>query len=248
VVWQSRRTAAYREAFARLKADGQLFGCACTRKEMADSGLARDGTRRYPGTCRAGLPAGREARAWRLRVPPGRIVFLDGIQGRIEEDVSADVGTSCYCAPTAFLPTTQAVVGRCGGWGDGGGPGRICSTRRRVRSCFSTCLPCPRRLTPTFLWRSTGRGETLQADAGPQRGRGAARPVLVDALAFLGRPRRGWRMAASAMSGNGPCGIGHWHGFRPAVRHRVPLMPEWHSKPCARHRGRRVDHQWTRRP
>ena len=60
VVWQSARTPAYDEAFARLRANGQVFGCACTRKEMADSMLARDGTRRYPGTCRTGLPPGPE--------------------------------------------------------------------------------------------------------------------------------------------------------------------------------------------
>jgi glutamyl/glutaminyl-tRNA synthetase len=60
VVWQSRRTDAYRAAFEQLRAAGQVFACACTRKEIADSALARDGTRRYPGTCRNGLPPGRE--------------------------------------------------------------------------------------------------------------------------------------------------------------------------------------------
>ena len=50
------------------------------------------GTRRYPGTCRDGLPAGREARAWRLRVAPGVVSFDDAVQGPVEEDVAADVG------------------------------------------------------------------------------------------------------------------------------------------------------------
>ena len=54
VVWQSRRTDAYRAAFEALRAAGRVFPCACTRKEIADSALARDGTRRYPGTCRDG--------------------------------------------------------------------------------------------------------------------------------------------------------------------------------------------------
>src|SRR5574343_57764 len=52
---------------------------------------AADGTRRYPGTCRDGLPPGREARAYRLRVPAGRVRFEDQVQGPIEEDVAADV-------------------------------------------------------------------------------------------------------------------------------------------------------------
>ena len=110
VIWQSRRTAAYREAFARLEAEGYLFGCACTRKEMADSTLTRDGTRRYPGTCRAGLPAGREARAWRLRVPPGRIAFVDGIQGGIDEDVSAEVGDFVLLRADGLFAYQLAVV------------------------------------------------------------------------------------------------------------------------------------------
>ena len=92
VVWQSARTPAYEEAFARLRADGRVFGCACTRKEMADSMLARDGTRRYPGTCRTGLAPGRAARAWRLRVEPGVVAFDDAVQGHVEEDLAADVG------------------------------------------------------------------------------------------------------------------------------------------------------------
>jgi glutamyl-Q tRNA(Asp) synthetase len=59
---------------------------------MADSSLARDGSRRYPGTCRDGLPAGREARAWRVRTAPGDVMFVDAVQGECHEDVWRDVG------------------------------------------------------------------------------------------------------------------------------------------------------------
>ncbi len=91
VVWQSRRRNAYAAAFERLRADGHVFPCACTRSEMADSALARDGSRRYPGTCRNGLPPGRTARAWRVRAD-GLVRFDDAIQGVQEEDLSRDVG------------------------------------------------------------------------------------------------------------------------------------------------------------
>ena len=67
IVWQSRRLDAYRAAFDQLSAAGHVFPCACTRREMADSALARDGSRIYPGTCRNGLPPGRSAHAWRVR-------------------------------------------------------------------------------------------------------------------------------------------------------------------------------------
>ncbi|WP_374486476.1 tRNA glutamyl-Q(34) synthetase GluQRS [Zoogloea sp.] len=110
VVWQSARAAAYRDALARLQAAGRIFGCACTRKEMADSALARDGTRRYPGTCRDGLPPGRAARAYRLRVEPGTLSFDDRVQGTIAEDVAADVGDFVLLRADGLFAYQLAVV------------------------------------------------------------------------------------------------------------------------------------------
>jgi glutamyl-Q tRNA(Asp) synthetase len=94
VLWQSRRADAYAAALVRLQADGHVFPCACSRREMAevpDSAFARDGSRRYPGTCRDGLPPGRAPRAWRVR-GEGVIRFDDLIQGAQEEDLARDVG------------------------------------------------------------------------------------------------------------------------------------------------------------
>lgn len=90
-VWQSARLEAYQAVFERLRAAGDLFPCACSRSEMADSALARDGSRIYPGTCRDGMPAGRRARAWRIRAG-GHITFEDRIQGHQQEDLARDVG------------------------------------------------------------------------------------------------------------------------------------------------------------
>ena len=64
-LWQSHRGALYQQALDQLVDSNLAYPCACSRKEIADSALARDGTRRYPGTCRDGLPLGRGARAWR---------------------------------------------------------------------------------------------------------------------------------------------------------------------------------------
>jgi glutamyl-Q tRNA(Asp) synthetase len=96
-VWQSRRDAAYEDAFARLTAAGFIYPCGCTRREIADSLVhahARHATLAYPGTCRNGL-RGRPARAWRLRVPDGehaRIVFSDRWQGEQSQDLATEVG------------------------------------------------------------------------------------------------------------------------------------------------------------
>lgn len=90
-VWQSTRLESYQAVFERLRAAGDLFPCACSRSEMADSALARDGSRIYPGTCRDGMPTGRSARAWRVRAD-GHIAFKDRIQGLQQEDLARDVG------------------------------------------------------------------------------------------------------------------------------------------------------------
>lgn len=98
IIWQSRRGDAYQAAFDTLAARGLIYGCGCTRREIADSALrgqtmpGADGERPYPGTCRHGLPEGRQARAWRLRVPDGLEHFEDRWLGPQEQDVAQAVG------------------------------------------------------------------------------------------------------------------------------------------------------------
>jgi glutamyl-Q tRNA(Asp) synthetase len=84
-IWQSQRLALYRSAFDALAAKHQVYGCACTRQELPPEGA-------YPGTCSHGLPPGRNARAWRLRVAPGLERFHDRWQGPQEQDVAAVTG------------------------------------------------------------------------------------------------------------------------------------------------------------
>lgn len=97
VMWQSRRGQAYQQAFDDLAARGLIYGCGCTRREIADSQLrggeaGADGERPYPGTCRHGLAPGRQARAWRVRVPSGTEHFQDRWLGPQQQDVAQAVG------------------------------------------------------------------------------------------------------------------------------------------------------------
>ncbi|AOB29542.1 glutamyl-Q tRNA(Asp) ligase [Bordetella sp. H567] len=103
VLWQSQRDAAYRQAMDALAARGLVYGCACTRREIVENHAALekargarqallDGERPYVGTCRNGLPPGRQARAWRLRVPPGEESFIDRWLGAQRQDVAHAVG------------------------------------------------------------------------------------------------------------------------------------------------------------
>jgi len=94
VLYQSARLEAYRSELERLCRSGLAYGCACSRKEIADSASrpAIDGGLVYPGTCRNGLPADRTARAWRLRVSTEPVGFDDRLQGHVEQQLERDVG------------------------------------------------------------------------------------------------------------------------------------------------------------
>jgi glutamyl-Q tRNA(Asp) synthetase len=92
IVYQSTRSDAYHAALHELRQRGTLYACACSRREIADSGVTGIEGYVYPGTCRDGLPAGRAARAWRVETEDALIAFEDAIQGRIEQNLARDIG------------------------------------------------------------------------------------------------------------------------------------------------------------
>ncbi|HEY1773499.1 MAG TPA: tRNA glutamyl-Q(34) synthetase GluQRS [Gammaproteobacteria bacterium] len=92
VVYQSTRLAAYDEALARLQEAGLVFPCACSRSEIADSAVTGIEGPVYPGTCRGGIPAGKTARALRVKVGSAQIQFDDKLQGPISQDLGHDIG------------------------------------------------------------------------------------------------------------------------------------------------------------
>lgn len=120
IVYQSERLSLYAEALERLKADGLVYPCFCTRSaiaaEIAASAAAPHGPDGplYPGTCRAILPEDRAARmaaephAWRLdsaraaeRVGP--LYWEDG-DTEVQADPRAfgDVVLARKDAPTSY--------------------------------------------------------------------------------------------------------------------------------------------------
>jgi glutamyl-tRNA synthetase len=99
---QSRRAALYEEAIARLREQGLIYPCFCSRKEVAEAASAPHGPQDegpvYPGTCRE-LSAeevarrGRTRRAsLRFRVPSGEIRFSDLLQGDQVSHPAAETG------------------------------------------------------------------------------------------------------------------------------------------------------------
>ena len=97
VVTQSERLALYDEAIAQLHADGALYPCYCTRREIREAASAPHGPLAegaYPGTCRELSAAERAEReragrppALRLRAGGERAAFDDRLVGRVEATV-----------------------------------------------------------------------------------------------------------------------------------------------------------------
>jgi glutamyl-Q tRNA(Asp) synthetase len=110
VVYQGRRTALYETALAQLQQAGHLYGCCCTRKEIADSGGNADSNRIYPGTCRNGLPPGRTARALRVRVQDNSITLIDALQGQMQRRLGQEVGDFILRRADGLFAYQLAVV------------------------------------------------------------------------------------------------------------------------------------------
>lgn len=110
VIYQSRRTAAYEEAFHLLKQAGAVYPCACSRKEIADSALQRGDELIYPGTCRNGIAHDKAALAWRIRVDDASISFSDRMQGSIAQDLATEVGDFVVSRADGLFAYQLAVV------------------------------------------------------------------------------------------------------------------------------------------
>lgn len=105
---QSERKALYRAALERLHAQGLVYPCVCSRKdvERAQSAPHAGDQLFYPGTCRGRFASWRAAQAflreesdvprlpcWRFRVEAGTVVrFEDVFAGPFGQDVARTLG------------------------------------------------------------------------------------------------------------------------------------------------------------
>jgi glutamyl-Q tRNA(Asp) synthetase len=110
ILLQSQRTAAYDEALHRLRSSSAAYPCCCTRKEIADSALSGIEGPVYPGTCRNGIPGGREARAWRVRTNNASIEFDDTLQGCITQHLESEIGDFVVKRADGLFAYQLAVV------------------------------------------------------------------------------------------------------------------------------------------
>ena len=108
VVFQSARLDLYRNAIESLKT--HCYPCTCTRKELEDSALAIDGSRIYPGTCRAGLAPGKAARAMRVRTNDEPVRFTDRVQGEVSQSLERNIGDFVVRRADGLFAYQLAVV------------------------------------------------------------------------------------------------------------------------------------------
>jgi glutamyl-Q tRNA(Asp) synthetase len=115
ILYQSRRSEAYEEALRHLQQTRAIYPCACTRKEISDSALNGIEGPIYPGTCRNGIPPGKEARAWRIRTDiPGTAFssgkFEDLIQGEYSQNLQTEIGDFVVKRADGLFAYQLAVV------------------------------------------------------------------------------------------------------------------------------------------
>jgi len=181
VLYQSTRSAAYREALDELMQLNLLYACACSRREVAG--------RPYPGTCREGIRPGRRARSLRVRLTHSEILFDDAIRGRRRIELAGQSGdfivrrgdglTAYHLALTiddAWQGITHVVRG-----GD-----LLEATAPQVYLQATLGLPTPRYAHLPTAVGSTGLKLSKQ-NRSPGILRNAADVALLDALHFLGQ-------------------------------------------------------------
>lgn len=216
-VWrQSRRSEAYRDALARLQAAGHVYPCGCSRSEIAAvaSRKSIDGGLLYPGTCRAGLAAGRTARAWRLCVPDREWRFSDCVQGEVRQNLARDTGDFIVLRADGQFAYQLAVVVDDAAQGVNAvvrGADLIDSVVRQIwlQQCLG--LPAPSYAHLPVAVNAVGEKLSKQTRA-PEVDVAQGSRLLCEVCAFLGHPlpidlygaplADFWRWAISAWSIN----------------------------------------------
>jgi glutamyl-Q tRNA(Asp) synthetase len=190
VLYQSTRARRYEAVLDELAERGATYPCGCTRSEMADSALAIDGARVYPGTCRAGLAPGRRARATRARTGREPVRFRDRVQDEVVQVLEREVGDFVLRRADGVIAYQLAVVVDDADQGVTDvvrGADLLDSTVRQIWLQRLLGYPIPRYLhLPAAV---TPGGEKLSKQTGATA-IDAAHPLreLARALVFLGQP------------------------------------------------------------
>lgn len=173
VIWQTKRHVLYADAIQTL--GSRCFPCACSRKDVGEH---------YPGTCRNGIPEGKQARAIRLRAPEEPVNFHDRRLGSFSETLSDFVlrradGLYAYQLAVVVDDAAQGITDVVRG------ADLLDSTARQVFLQQQLGVPTPRYLHLPVALNANGEKLSKQTHAPPVESTGDA-VVLVKALRFAG--------------------------------------------------------------
>lgn len=191
VVYQSERLPRYRQVFDQLRAQGHLFPCACSRRQLKREQGGGHGEVRYPGTCRQGLPADTKARTWRFRVDSGEISFLDrrgGLRRQNPEQQCGDFvvlradGLFAYQLVVVIDDIDQGVTDIVRG------ADLLSSTGRQLQLYRALDAPAPHYLHIPLLLDAAGHKLSKQTGAREIDWQRAPTRCLNQALQALGQP------------------------------------------------------------
>ena len=113
VAYQSRRYAIYEAALGRLKDEGLVYPCYCSRKDWQAAASAGADGFVYSGRCRN--PADRPSEtgkqpAWRIRVPDETVGFDDEVVGHYAQNLARDIGDFVLLRADGYWAYQLAVV------------------------------------------------------------------------------------------------------------------------------------------
>ncbi len=213
VRWQSERLDAYAAALDTLRRQGRVYPCACSRREIADSGRpAIDGGVAYPGTCRSRALPALAARAWRLRVDDRPTAFVDRLQGELCQHLERDVGDFVLRRADGQFAYQLAVVVDDAEQGITDvvrGADLIDSTPRQIWLQHCLGLPTPRYAHLPIATNAAGEKLSKQTLA-PALDSANAAATLVRALAFLGQTPPA-ALARASLAEVWQWARGHWN-------------------------------------
>ncbi|KPK32803.1 MAG: glutamyl-Q tRNA(Asp) ligase [Betaproteobacteria bacterium SG8_40] len=189
-LYQSANKQAYHCALHLLRTQGRVFPCACSRKEVRETGAPGAEGPVYSGACRNGLPAGQRARSLRLLVDNDTVTdFNDRLQGNIRQNLMTEVGDFVvYRSDGAFTYHFACVVDDAllGITDIVRGADLIDSTPRQILLQRLLGLPTPGYLHLPVAVNSDGEKLSKQTRAAPVDPSRAAE-IIHAVLRFLGQ-------------------------------------------------------------
>ena len=171
---QSEHVGEYESALTRLRSQGRLYACQCTRAQLAAAATVEDDESTeppYPGTCRdLGLPDSGAALRFRTPDPSGRGDFV----------VRRRDGRPSYQLACAVDEAAQGITDVVRG------SDLASSAMRQIQLMHALDLPVPRYRHLPLVLDASGRKLGKRNESRPLEGAGA-QANLVAALTVLGQ-------------------------------------------------------------